>query len=349
LQIGESRIYYEEAGAGEAVLLIHDGLASSVTWDNEWTTLSKRFHVIRYDRRGYGLSDPPTKPFAQWEDIYSLLRHLEVLHTTVVGCSSGGGVAIDFTLQHPEMVDRLILIGSVLHGMVVTKHFTDRGTKNNKPLANGDIKMAALNWSNDPQTILPSHMEARTNLYNALTKYPQNLKYTGEYEIRPMVPAVRRLGEIHVPTLILVGQHDIQDVQAFGGAIQAGIPGARREMVKDAAHLIPFELPVYLSERIIAFINHYPIVKVSEDVLKSYTGEYKLWDEPVKVVLRNGILWLNIPEEWEIPIYPLSDNTFRLFIWTQDAKMEFVRDSGGKIIEARIVGEDGFFTQGSRL
>jgi 3-oxoadipate enol-lactonase len=52
LKIGETRIYYEDAGAGEALLLIHDGLASSVTWDEEWAALSKRFHVIRYDRRG---------------------------------------------------------------------------------------------------------------------------------------------------------------------------------------------------------------------------------------------------------------------------------------------------------
>ena len=68
LQIGESRIYYEEAGKGEAVLLVHDGLASSVTWDSEWQALAKKFHVIRYDRRGYGLSDAPTKKFAQWDD-----------------------------------------------------------------------------------------------------------------------------------------------------------------------------------------------------------------------------------------------------------------------------------------
>jgi hypothetical protein len=247
------------------------------------------------------------------------------------------------------MVDRLILVGSVLHGMVVTPNFSERGSKNNKPLLQEDINAAALNWSNDSETILPSHHESQKKLYDALTKYPQNLKYTGEFEMRLSVPAVRRLGEIHVPTLILIGEHDIQDVQAFGGAIQAGIPGSRREMVKDAAHLIPLEAPVYLSKRIIDFIDQHASFKIPVEVLQVYTGKYRLWKELVNVVQKDGLLWLNIPEEWDIPLYPISATKFRLFVWTQDAELEFVKDNDGKIMQAKIVAEDGSINEGLRL
>jgi alpha-beta hydrolase superfamily lysophospholipase len=52
-----TKLYYEECGTGpEAVVLIHDGIVHSAVWDDVWPTLCKRFHTIRYDRRGYGRS-----------------------------------------------------------------------------------------------------------------------------------------------------------------------------------------------------------------------------------------------------------------------------------------------------
>ena len=349
LKIGDSKIYYEEAGAGEAIVLVHDGLLNSATWDGEWDILRKKFHVIRYDRRGFGLSDTPTKPFSQSDDLYALLTYLRIQKATIVGCSSGGGISIDFALTHPEMVDRLILIGSVLHGMVVTDMFTERGNKNNKPLETGDMKAAARNWSNDPFLIMRGDTAAQTVFYNTLIKYPHDMKYTGEFEIRLAVPAVRRLSEIHVPTLILVGDHDIPDVQSFGGAIQAGIPGARREIVKNQAHLIPLEAPVYLSDRIFAFIKQHPSVVVPETILRTYTGKYKLWDEAVTVVLKEGLLWLQIPEEWDIPLFPDHGDKFKLFLWSQDGELEFVKDTTNRIVEAKILTEDGSVNKGPRL
>src|SRR6266700_2662996 len=196
LQVGEAKIYYEEAGTGETVVLIHDGLMNSNTWDFEWNALSKKFHVIRYDRRGYGLSDLPAKPFAQWEDLHTRLVHLKIHRVTLVGCSSGGGVAIDFALVHPEMMQRLILLGSVLHGMVVTSSFLERGSKNNGPAEKGNVKTAAENWSNDPFTILPEHAAARKVLYNTLLKYPHNLTHSNDFDTRLPVPAVRRLSQV---------------------------------------------------------------------------------------------------------------------------------------------------------
>ena len=340
LDVGGSKIYYEECGSGPAVVLLHDGLLSSSTWDGEWSALCSKFHVVRYDRRGYGRSDAPTKPFLQATDLQALMVHLKIEHATIVGCSSGGGHAIDFTLAHPEMVERLILIGSVLHGMTVTTQFSERGNRNNAPVQKGDLKTAALNWSKDPYTIAPGHDAARKRFYDALMRYPQSLKYAGDFEIRYLRPAVIRLSDIHVPTLILDGEFDMPDVQAFGGAIQAGIPGARREIVKDSAHLIPLEQPEYLSGRITNFIEKHPVVKLPADVLQSYAGQYDLWGKTT-VALRDGRLLLQVPGEAELPLFAESESKMKFFMWTQDAEMEFVKDSTGKVTQAIIRAEDG--------
>jgi pimeloyl-ACP methyl ester carboxylesterase len=68
-------------------------------------------------------------------------------------------------------------------------------------------------------------------------------------------PALPRLHEIHVPTLLLVGDADIPDVHAHAGAIEAGIPNARREVIVGAGHIMYLEKPGEFSQRVIGFIE----------------------------------------------------------------------------------------------
>jgi len=68
-------------------------------------------------------------------------------------------------------------------------------------------------------------------------------------------PALPRLGEIHIPTLLLVGDADIPDVHAHAGAIEAGIPRARRVVINDVGHLMYLEKPVEFSRIVIEFLE----------------------------------------------------------------------------------------------
>jgi pimeloyl-ACP methyl ester carboxylesterase len=121
----------------------------------------------------------------------------------ILGNSSGGGLALDFTLAHPEMVTALFLIGPVVHGMGSTDYFNKRGSENNLPLAHGDVKAVAENWSKDRFLIAGDDQPARKKLYNALVNNPQNLSVAGEFEIRSSPPSVTRLSQIRVPTLVI--------------------------------------------------------------------------------------------------------------------------------------------------
>jgi pimeloyl-ACP methyl ester carboxylesterase len=115
LELHGDRVAYRDEGDGEVLLLIHGMAGSSDTWRSVIPQLSKKFRVIAPDLLGHGESAKPRGDyslgaFAVW--LRDLLDELGVSHTTVVGHSLGGGVAMQFAYQHPDYATRLILISS---------------------------------------------------------------------------------------------------------------------------------------------------------------------------------------------------------------------------------------------
>ena len=254
LDLDGSKIYYEECGTGpEAVVLIHDGIAHSAVWDGVWPTFCKQFHTIRYDRRGYGRSPLTTQPYFETDDLQALLRHLQVKRAMLIGSSHGGAMAINFTLEHPALVEQLVLVGAVVDGYGFSDQFLMRGMKNEAPMQKNDVPGLITNWVNDKYVLAPDHAEAKKKLSEILTASPQDL--THDDMARPTRPAVARLGEIRVPTLILVGDQDIPDVHAHAGVIENGIPNSRRVVVEDAGHLMYLEKPDEFNRLVIAFLQ----------------------------------------------------------------------------------------------
>jgi pimeloyl-ACP methyl ester carboxylesterase len=211
--------------------------------------------VIRYDRRGYGRSELPTKSYSSTEDLRKLLAHLKVEHAVIVGSSSGGALAIDFALAHPQMVDGLFLIGPVLHGLSYTASFLERGARNNEPLQRDDIRAVAKNWSEDRFLIAGPNEGARRKIYEQLVANSEKLKFDNHFEQSLSPPASKRLSEIKAPTLILAGEADIADVRAHCVAINAGIRESTREVIKEAGHLIQLEKPGEVAKRIADFVQ----------------------------------------------------------------------------------------------
>ena len=256
LDVTGSKIYYEQKGSGPAIVLLHDGLLDAVSWDEVWQPLAAKYHVIRYDRRGYGRSDPATSSFSPTEDLAKLLTHLKVEHAVMVGSSSGAALAIDFAIAHPEMVDGLFLIGPVLHGMEYSAEFRERANRNNEPMERNDIRAMARNWSQDKFLIAGTNEKARRKIYEQLVANAEKLKkYDAGLEEKLSPPASERLAEIKAATLILIGEDDAADVQAHSRAINAGILGSEQIVVKQAGHLIQLEKPEKVVKRLEDFAD----------------------------------------------------------------------------------------------
>ena len=106
---------YRVAGSGPAILLIHGIGDNSTTWSSVQSTLAQRFTVIAPDLLGHGKSDKPRADYsvaAYANGMRDLLSVLDIERVTVVGHSLGGGVAMQFAYQFPQLVDRLILVGA---------------------------------------------------------------------------------------------------------------------------------------------------------------------------------------------------------------------------------------------
>ena len=254
VEVEGSKLYYEECGTGpEAVVLIHDGIADSAVWDDVWPTFCNRFHTIRYDRRGYGRSPAATTWYSETEDLATLLHSRKVKGAILVGSSHGGELSIDFTLQYPGLVKELVLVGAVVSGFPYTDHFLNRGMANSHPFEKGDVAQGLSNWSKDRYLLAPGHEAAQKRLLAILTASPQDMTHADF--VRPTRPALSRLPEIRVPTLVLVGDADIPDVHAHAGAIEAGIAGSLRMIISDTGHLMYLEKPEEFSRVVMLFIE----------------------------------------------------------------------------------------------
>jgi pimeloyl-ACP methyl ester carboxylesterase len=106
---------YRIAGSGPVVLLIHGIGDNSLTWETVHSRLAQRFTVIAPDLLGHGASDKPRADYsvaAYANGMRDLLAVLDIDRVTVIGHSLGGGVAMQFAYQFPQLVDRLILVGA---------------------------------------------------------------------------------------------------------------------------------------------------------------------------------------------------------------------------------------------
>jgi pimeloyl-ACP methyl ester carboxylesterase len=108
-------VRYRRAGSGEVIVLLHGLAGSSRTWKNVMPQLAEHYDVIAPDLLGHGESAKPMGDYslgAMASGLRDLLAMLDVDRATIIGQSFGGGVAMQLSYQHPELVDRLVLVGS---------------------------------------------------------------------------------------------------------------------------------------------------------------------------------------------------------------------------------------------
>ncbi len=110
-EVNGTRLYYELAGRGEPLVLIHGWSFDTRCWDDQVPAFSQHFRVLRYDLRGFGRSDVPQvgAAYSHTDDLVALLDHLDLERVHLLGHSFGGRIAIDFALRYPERTLSLLL------------------------------------------------------------------------------------------------------------------------------------------------------------------------------------------------------------------------------------------------
>lgn len=257
VQVPDGKLWYEVKGEGTPVVFLHDGLLPSATWDGQFDVFARSFRAVRYDRRDYGRSEPPKGPYSDVEDLHTVLESLKIGRAVLVGCSSGGELAVDYALAHPDRVEALVLVGSVVSGLPYSEHFLRRSISSYRVLyLEKNVEKLIDHWVRDPYLVDAANGKAKERLRELLTANREPLARDSPAGSRPPDrPAIGRLNEIRVPTLIVVGASDIPDVHAHTGALEAGISGARRVVVPGAGHLVQLEKPEILNREILGFLR----------------------------------------------------------------------------------------------
>jgi 3-oxoadipate enol-lactonase len=259
-------LYYEVAGSGPTVLLIHAGVADCTMWDDQYNLFSQSYRVIRYDMRGYGRSRTETTQFSSRQDILELFKHLGVKQACVIGISIGGQVAIDFTLEHPECVSALIPVAAGISGYdfqpgdnkqarLELKLFTHMDELWEKKAFDELADLEVHAWADGPSQPVG---RAPSQIRDYIRKIVR-ANYTrqdGHVTPQPLAPlAVNRLSEIHTPTLILVGEFDTLDTLVMADKLDREIPNSRKILFPGTAHMIPLEQPAKFNEVVLNFLN----------------------------------------------------------------------------------------------
>lgn len=257
-----SSLYYEIAGTGAPVILLHAGYLDRRMWDDQFPQFARSFRVIRYDARGLGRSGPADSPYSPSEDLYALIRALRLARVTLVGASLGGATSLDLAVTHPEVVERLVLAGPGLSGYRWPAEDLNQPwrVEARAALARADTVGVARAWLHSGYLLPASEQPAlaaklRTLLADNVGFWKGLLRHREGYDTVPAPPALGRIGGIRVPTLLIVGSRDVPDIHHIVDTLRLRLPNATTVVFDGVGHLPSMEQPVRFSATVLDFLR----------------------------------------------------------------------------------------------
>ncbi|XGV99795.1 MAG: alpha/beta fold hydrolase [Leptolyngbya sp. BL-A-14] len=257
--------YWQVGDSGSTVILLHGGGGYIELWKHNILALAEHHRVYAFDMVGAGRTDKPT---AQYTFAYmaqftrAFMEVLDISHANLLGTSAGGGVALELTLNEPQLVDRLILVGSAglgkeINFLLRVTTLPGLGKFFSSPSRAG-IAMFCKKAVYDSTLItdevveefyqmatLPGAAEATLNLGRS------NFNIWGQF----YQPIVARLTTITAPTLIIWGRQDpmvpVKHAQNAAGMI----PNAQLEIIEACGHWSPIEHPQRFNQRVLEFLE----------------------------------------------------------------------------------------------
>ena len=245
--VGADRIWAEDAGAGPPLVLLHSGVADARLWDPVWAQLTAAFRVIRYDSRGYGRSPAATEPYTDLADLRAVLDHFEVGRAHLAGCSQGGGTAAELGLAEPGRVRSLVLL---------CPGFADyRWPAPDPELAAQEAALAAAGDEDGLVRLwLGVWAAAGAEPFVAdLMRSSLRAEASEEEHREPAGPVFTRLGELGVPTLIMVGDRDTSPLIASNVHAALRIPGSTLIRMPGVDHYPPVRDPAAVAHAIMTY------------------------------------------------------------------------------------------------
>jgi pimeloyl-ACP methyl ester carboxylesterase len=256
VDIDRAKLVGEQAGEGPPLIFLHAGVADRRMWRPQMTALSSSFRTVAYDRRGFGETETADLPFSHLEDLREILDRLDIQRASLVGCSQGGRVAIDFALAYPDRAESLVLIAPAISGAPAPLNFPARALDLDAELdaadEAGDLErvnaIEAIFWLDGPTSPEGRVGGAVRDLFldmNGLALARPDL----QQEIEPP-SAYEQVSDLDLPVLLLWGDLDFPHVKDRCHYLVQTIPGARGQVITATAHLPNLEKPQLMNQLI---------------------------------------------------------------------------------------------------
>jgi pimeloyl-ACP methyl ester carboxylesterase len=251
VDVNGARLWYDEAGSGPAVLLLHGGLGDSGLWEPVVPLLAERFRTIRMDLRFFGRSTGPAAPWSWQDDAIGVLDELGIERAAVVGLSLGGKLALDIALAHPDRLWAVAGVAPGLGGHDMHAYSEEQESRYEAAEAKGDLA-SAMEIDFEVWAPLGADEEIR-ELWQAT---PEANGVPPDLEPLPPsgAPAKDRLGELVVPVLVVTAAHDPAGMREIGPLVASAAPDARHvELESD--HYVTLREPELLSGVLLEFLS----------------------------------------------------------------------------------------------
>jgi pimeloyl-ACP methyl ester carboxylesterase len=256
-EVNGTRLYFETAGRGAPLVLIHGSGLDCRMWEPQFRVFSERFQVIRYDLRGHGRSAVPGRePYVHALDLEALLDHLGVARAHLVGLSRGGATAISFAILNPGSVLGLVLVDSRPEGWSGSPALGEHLRAVVSAARSGDMDAARRLWRDHP-LFAPAmrRPEVAARLEEVISGYSGWHWVNDDPARRPEPLPVQRLGEVLAPTLIVVGELDVPDFHEIAETMRREIPRAAKVVISGAGHLPNMEEPDRFNLEVLDFLR----------------------------------------------------------------------------------------------
>ncbi len=257
-------IYYEVTGQGFPLIWSHEFGGSYDSWEAQVKFFSRRYQVVTYAARGWPPSDVPEDPAAYTQDIvvndlYLLMRHLNISQAHIGGLSMGGSVALNFGIAHPEMAKSLI-VASAGSGSTNRDVFLATGqSMADRLISEGMIPVAEDYGTTNIRVQLrrkdPMGFETFARLLSEHSATGSALTYQGFVMNRPTVFELEdKLKSLRVPTLIMIGDEDEPCIEP-GIFMKRAIPLSGLSCFPQSGHAINLEEPDLFNRTVLDFLT----------------------------------------------------------------------------------------------
>lgn len=254
LQHDGQRLYYEDAGQGSPVLLVHGLGSSSRDWEYQMPELQARHRVIALDVRGHGQSDKPRQRYSIAgfaADVAALIDHLQLAPVHLVGISMGGMIGFQLATERPQLLKSLTIVNSA-------PEVKPRSVREYLEVARRLLLAHVLGLNTVGKALgkllfpKPEQADLRRKIEQ---RWPQNDKRAYLSSLHAIIGwgVQERLGRITCPTLVISADRDYTPV-ALKQAYVERLPNARLVVIEDSRHATPLDQPQIFNRTLLEFL-----------------------------------------------------------------------------------------------